>query len=135
MIKAALVALTLVLAPCARAQSGLVSGSLIEALASIGKPELGGLFAYIGETNAPRAFADLIVKDKKSLKKYAAKLAKDLRLSGGATAWDHEVCAALVTYYSTATEFKPSKKIMKPLNETVLSPIKEHSEIQSKRNQ
>jgi hypothetical protein len=132
-IKTALVALALALAPCASAQSGLVSGSLIDALAAIGKPELGGLFAYIGEENSPRAFADLIVKDQKALKKYSNKLKGDLKAAGGTTAWDHEACAALVTYYSTNAEHRPKTKVLKHINEAVLAPIKERSDIQAGR--
>ena len=43
----------------ARAQE-ILSGSLIEALKAIEKPELGGVFTYVGDKNAPTAFADLI---------------------------------------------------------------------------
>ncbi|MBI4371720.1 MAG: hypothetical protein HY552_05415, partial [Elusimicrobia bacterium] len=67
-------------APAARAQEeegGILSGSLIEALGAIGKPELSGVFTYVGERNAPRAFADLIARDWKAMKRYTRKLAGD----------------------------------------------------------
>ncbi|MEK7388194.1 MAG: hypothetical protein AAB036_00700 [Elusimicrobiota bacterium] len=124
-------------APRAREEGGsLLSGSLIEALAAIRKPELGGVFSYIGEVNAPRAFADLLARDPKSLKKYLSKLMDDIDASGGAAAWDHEVCAMLVTYYAgpeISGLKRPDAKRMKQLNATVLSPVKTIEEIAARR--
>ncbi len=118
------------------ASGNLLSGSLIEALIAIEKPELGGVFSYINEKNATRAFADLVARDPKAMKRYADKLKADLKAAGGATAWDHDVCATLVNYYAgpPAIGLKaPDAKRMKALNETVLSPVKELQEIVSRR--
>lgn len=115
--------------------SGLVSGSLIEALTAIERPELGGVFAYVGEQNAPRAFADMLARDPDSLKKYSAKLAKDIKSAGGTTAWDHEACANIVTFVSSGAlgVKRPKDKVLKPINESVLSPVKELQDIVAKR--
>ena len=125
-------------APAAEANGNLLSGPLIEALIAIEKPELGGVFSYVSDKNAPRAFADLVARDPKSMKRYADKLKADIKIAGGTTAWDHEVCATLVTYYAgpPALGLKaPDAKRMKTLNESVLSPVKELQEIVSRRGQ
>lgn len=117
--------------------SGLLAGALIEALAAIKKPELSGIFTYVGEANAPRAFADLVARDPKAMKLYVAKLMADLKAAGGTTAWDHEVCATLVNYYAgpaIAGLKKPNAKRLKAFNDGVLSPVKELQDIVSQRN-
>ena len=123
-------------APQAQVSGNLLGGSLIEALIAIKKPELGGVFTYVGDVNAPRAFADLIARDPKAMKLYTKKLAADRKVAGGLTAWDHEVCATLVTYYAgpPISGLKvPDGKILKALNEGVLAPVLELQEIVSRR--
>jgi hypothetical protein len=121
----------------AQAEGGMLSGSLIEALKAIEKPELGGVFTYVGAENAPRAFADLIARDAKAMKRYTAKLADDRKVANGLTPWDHQVCATLVNYYASIPMpgiKKPDAKRLKALNECVLSTVVELSEIVEKRN-
>lgn len=124
-------------ATAARAQE-MLSGSLIEALSAIKKPELGGVFTYVGTENAPRAFADLIARDKKAMKRYAGKLDDDRKAAGGLTAWDHQVCATLVNYYAGGAGMpgltRPDKKRLKSLNDCVLAPVMELQEIVARRN-
>ena len=123
-------------ATAARAQV-ILSGSLIEALMAIGKPELGGVFTYVGEKNSPSAFADLIARDVKSMKRYTSKLGDDRKAAGGLTAWDHQVCATLVNYYAGAAMpgiKKTDAKRLKELNACVLSSVVELQDIVSKRN-
>lgn len=138
MIRAlALTALLSCAAASAAAQGGAVmSGALIDALTAIERPELGGVFAYVGEANAPRAFADMLARDEDSMKKYAKKLDKDMDKSGGASAWDHEVCATLVNYFASgAPGVKvPKKKVLKVVNQTVLAPVKDLAEISAARS-
>ena len=120
----------------ARAQE-ILSGSLIEALTAVKKPELGGVFTYVGEKNAPQAFADLIARDSKAMKLYTAKLSADQKSAGGLTAWDHQVCATLVTHYAGAEMpglKKPDEKRLKALNACVLSPVMELQEIVLRRS-
>ena len=136
-----LLAAVLVLAPlfaatAARAQE-ILGGSLIEALMAVGKPELGGVFTYVGEKNAPNAFADLIARDPKAMKRYTGKLGDDRKIAGGLTAWDHQVCATLVNYYAGAAMpgiKRPDAKRLKALNDCVLAPVMDLQEIVSKRN-
>ena len=136
LLAAVLFASPLLSATAARAQE-ILSGSLIEALAAVGKPELGGVFTYVGEKNAPTAFADLIARDKKAMKRYTAKLEADRKAAGGLTAWDHEVCATLVNHYAGGSMpgiQKPDAKRLKTLNACVLAPVMELQEIVMRRN-
>jgi hypothetical protein len=122
-------------APAARAQD-MLSGSLIEALAAVGKPELGGVFTYVGDKNAPSAFADLIARDAKAMKRYVSKLGDDRKAAGGLTAWDHQVCATLVNYYAGPDMpgiKRPAAKSLKALNDCVLTPVMELQDIVSRR--
>jgi hypothetical protein len=131
-----LLASPLFAATAARAQE-ILSGSLIEALTAVKKPELGGVFTYVGSQNAPQAFADLIARDSKAMKRYTAKLGADQKAAGGLTAWDHQVCATLVTHYAGAEMpglAKPDAKRLKALNSCVLAPIMELQEIVLKRS-
>ncbi|MBI2788489.1 MAG: hypothetical protein HYX59_07390 [Elusimicrobia bacterium] len=136
LLAAALFASPLFAATAARAQD-MLSGSLIEALKAIEKPELGGVFTYVGPQNAPRAFADLIARDPKAMKRYTGKLMDDLKAAGGLTAWDHEVCATLVNHYAGAVEMpgikKPDAKRLKALNDCVLAPVMELQDIVMRR--
>ncbi|MBI3288394.1 MAG: hypothetical protein HYZ74_02610 [Elusimicrobia bacterium] len=138
-MRPALLAVLLALAPAAPAaepSGNLLGGSLVEALAAIQKPELSGVFTYVGEKNTPRAFADLIARDPKAMKRYLEKIKNDMKVAEGATAWDHEVCATLVTYYNgpaIAGLKRPDAKRMKILNAGVLAPVKELQEIVSRR--
>jgi len=114
----------------------ILSGSLIDALTTIEKPELGGVFTYVGEANAPRAFADLIARDAKAMKRYTTRLMSDRKIAGGLTAWDHEVCATLVTYYAGVAMpgiKRPDAKRLKALNDCVLAPVMDFQEIVSRR--
>jgi hypothetical protein len=134
-----LLASPLIAATAARAQEGeggILSGSLIEALKAIDKPELAGVFTYVGEQNAPRAFADLIGRDWKAMKRYTGKLADDRKVAGGLTPWDHQVCATLVNYYAGVPMpgmKRPDAKRMKALNDCVLSELMDLQVIVSKR--
>ena len=123
-------------ATTSRAQE-MLSASLIEALAAIEKPELGGLFTYVGEKNAPTAFADLVARDPKAMKRYVAKLADDNKVAKGQTAWDHQVCATLVNYYGGGGTMPGVKKLdakrLKTLNECVLAPVLELQEVVERR--
>lgn len=136
LLAASLLASPVFSATAARAQN-ILGGSLIEALKAIEKPELGGVFTYVGAENAPRAFADLVARDPKAMKRYTGKLMDDLKAAGGLTAWDHEVCATLVTHFAGGGEVpgikRPDKKRMKALNDCVLAPVMELQEIVMRR--
>lgn len=136
LLAACLLASPLFAATAARAQE-ILSGSLIEALKAVDKPELGGVFTYVGNQNAPRAFADLIARDPKAMKRYSSKLDADRKAAGGLTAWDHEVCATLVNHYASGGAMpgitKPDEKRLKSLNACVLAQVMELQDIVAKR--
>lgn len=114
----------------------VVNLSLIEAVAAIDMPQITGLFAFIAEQDASFAFADLVARDPKAMKKYLAKLQDDKKVSNGITDWDHQVCATLVNLYASsmgATLGRPSEKQTKFINECVLAPVVPLSEIVSRR--
>lgn len=129
------VALSCAAASAAAQDGAVMSGALIEALTAIERPELGGVFAYVGEVNGPRAFADMLARDSESMKKYADKLKRDVKASGGASAWDHEVCANLVTYFSSGAPGvkRPKEKVVKIVNQALLSPVKTAQELSEAR--
>lgn len=126
-------------APVARAgqsEAGVVSLSLVEALAAVKRPELSGLFSFIAEQDAPFAFADFVARDKKSLSRYLDKLDEDRKAANGTTEWDHAVCAALVNLYASplaGTFGKPEEKKLSKINQCVLSTVVPLSEIVARR--
>ena len=75
--------------------------SCVEALVSIDEARLAGTFSFVPEKDAPAAFADLVVHEKKELKKYVAKIDRDLKDAGGISARDHEAVAFAVTIYGS----------------------------------
>lgn len=120
----------------ASAGPSVVNLSLIEAVAAIEMPQITGLFAFIAEQDASFAFADLVARDPKAMKKYLRKLKGDMKAANGLTDWDHEVCATLVNLYASAigvTLGRPSDKQMSFINECVLSSVVPLSEIVTRR--
>jgi len=105
--------------------AGMINLSLVDALTAIEHPQLAGVFSFIPEKYSTFAFADLMARDKKSLKRYLGKIKSDLKSAKGLTGWDHEVCATLVNLYSSplgASLEKPAAKPMSMINECVLAP-------------
>ncbi len=115
---------TIVAAP-AGASTGMIDFSLVEALAALRQPQLAGIFSFVSEKNAPFAFADLLARDKKSMKRYLDKLDVDFKAALGLTDWDHEVCASLINLYGSpvaATFGVPDARRMKQINDCMLAP-------------
>jgi hypothetical protein len=122
--------------PTSSAGPSVVNLSLIEGIAAIELPQVTGLFSFIAEQDASFAFADLVARDPKALKRYLAKLRDDKKISNGLTNWDHEVCATLVNLYASslgAALNKPKQKDFDFINECVLAPVVPLSEIVSRR--
>ncbi|OGR90821.1 MAG: hypothetical protein A2V88_08390 [Elusimicrobia bacterium RBG_16_66_12] len=114
----------------------MVNLSLVDALAAIEEPQLAGVFSFIPEKHSTFAFADLMARDKKALRRYLEKLKADLKAADGLTGWDHEVCATLVNLYASPLSGafeKPDDKRLKKINECVLAPAVQLSEIVAKR--
>jgi hypothetical protein len=119
-----------------RATEGVTTMSLVEALASVGRPEIIGIFNYVDERSSPMAFADLLVRDTSLLKKFTAKLDDDIKVAGGVSQWDHLVCAVLVNTYASpmaGTNARPDEKRMSKINNCVLTPELSLSDIVAKR--
>ena len=120
----------------AQAPTGMISFSLVEALAAIKQPQLAGVFAFVTEKNAPFALADLLARDKKAMKLYLDKLDGDFKTAQGLTEWDHEVCASLINLYGSpmANTFGvPEPKRMKQINDCMLAPALPLETIVAKR--
>ena len=118
------------------APTGMISFSLVEALAALHQPQLAGIFTFVAEKNAPFAFADLIARDKKLMKLYLDKLDGDFKAAAGLTGWDHEVCASLINLYGSpmaATFGVPDSKRMKQINDCMLAHEVSLEEIVSRR--
>jgi hypothetical protein len=120
----------------AQAPTGMVSLSLVEALSAIKQPNLVGVFAFVAEKNAPFALADLLARDKTSMKRYLDKLDDDFKAANGLTEWDHEVCASLINLYGSpmaGTFGVPEPKRMKQINDCMLAPALPLESIVAKR--
>lgn len=120
----------------ASSSGGMVSLSLIEALAAVRQPQLAGIFSFVAEKDAPFALADYLARDKKPMKRYLEKLDDDRKAAGGLTSWDHEVCVSLVNLYSSpiaATFVRPDEKHMSKINQCVLAPVVALEEIVARR--
>lgn len=138
MIKAAIAAILLVL-PLARsrAQQGSLNLSVIEALATIGKSDLSGVFSYVPFKDTPAAFADLLLRDEKAQKKYVEKVSDDFKAAGGITNWDRAVLQDVVSFYGSpaaANMKKPSAKLILKMAALVSAPALSAEEIESKRH-
>jgi hypothetical protein len=119
-----------------QAPTGMISFSLVEALAAMKQPQLAGVFSFVSEKNAPFALADLLARDKKAMKLYFEKLDDDFRVASGLTEWDHEVCASLINLYGSpmaGTFGVPEPKRMKQINDCMLTPAIPLETIVSKR--
>ena len=125
MTRILLLSAALWLSPGAYAQQAsrdaqMLNLSCVEALVAIGQASLAGVFSFIPEKDAPAAFADLLVHDRKALKKFLAKLRKDRKDAGGITTWDHEAVAFAVSIYGSPlaeTLDKPGASVLAELDE------------------
>ena len=118
------------------APTGMISFSLVEALAALHQPQLAGIFSFVAEKNSPFAFADLLARDKKAMKLYLNKLDDDFKAAAGLTDWDHEVCASLINLYSAPLPpgfERADEKRMKQINDCMLARNVSLEEIVSKR--
>lgn len=106
----AAVLLSLALSSSVHAQQ-MLDLSCVEALASIDEARLAGVFSLIPEKDVTNAFADLIARDPKAMKRYVKKLDADVKQTGGMSEWDHAtVVAALSLYGSPLAQTLPKQK-------------------------
>jgi hypothetical protein len=101
-------------------QGGVLNLSCVDALVAVGQPNLAGVFAFVPEKDSAAAFADLMAREPKALKKYMRKLDDDIKVAGGITPWDHEAILAVIALLGSplAETFpKPPAKLSARLNE------------------
>lgn len=115
----------------------MISLGCVEALAAIGQADrLNGIFSFIAEKDAPAAFADLLVRDSKAMKKFLAKVEKDKKEVLGVGAWDREALQFVVSIYGSPlaqTLEKPSDKTMSRLTELANSTALSLEEMTARR--
>lgn len=129
-------ALALLLAASAASAQSILDLNCIDALASVGKPELAGVFSFVPTKDTPNAFADLVARDKKALKKFVGKVERDLKASSGVTSWDHEVVLNLVSLFGSPlapTLVDPGTKVKNRLQELALAPTLSLEEVTARR--
>jgi hypothetical protein len=103
----------------------LMNLNCMEALVAVDQASLAGVFSFVPEKDGPAAFADLLVHNAKALKKFTAKLEKDLKETSGLSAWDHEAVAFALSIYASplaARLDKPSPKALARLAELGQAP-------------
>jgi hypothetical protein len=118
-VSAAFAASPVVTGEAAPRAAGMINLSCVEALVSIEEQRLAGVFSFISEKDGPAAFADLIVHNKKSLKKYLGKLSADRKAANGISSWDHDALQFALGIYDS------------PLGATVEAPGKLKDEMQA----
>ena len=100
--------------------------SCMEALVAIGRRELAGIFYFVPEKDAPQAFADFLMHDKKSLKLFVAKVAKDKKAAAGVAAWDRETLTLAIALYESplkSTLADPGEKVIVEMRELAAAPV------------
>lgn len=123
MIGAVFLSLAMMAAPAGAQQPGrpatMLNLSCVEALVAIDQANLAGVFSFVSEKDGPLAFADLIVRDKKAMKKFLAKLDKDRKEVQAISTWDREAVIGAVSIYGSPlaeTLEKPASDTMERLN-------------------
>ncbi len=135
-----LAAVALGLASRAGAQASesahLLDLSCVEALVSVDQARLAGVFSFIAEKDAVAAFADLLARDPGSLKKFLAKVEKDLSQALGISKWDRDALAAVMTLYGSPlgdTLPKPAPKVVTRIGELTQAPVMPLEQITARR--
>lgn len=104
---------------------GVLNLNCVAALVAVDRASLAGVFSFIAENDSAAAFADLAARDPKVLKKYVAKLNKDLAVADGITPWDHEAVSAVLALLNgplVEVMKKPSAKVMDRLKKLSEAP-------------
>ncbi|MBI3551074.1 MAG: hypothetical protein HY077_01035 [Elusimicrobia bacterium] len=126
-----LLAALLLSARCASAADAprpvqMINLSCVEALITIDQQGLAGVFSFIAEKDEPAAFADLIVRSHKALKKFVAKVEKDKKLASGISAWDRDALQFALGIYDSplgATLENPGDKLKARIKELAAGPV------------
>jgi hypothetical protein len=136
MSKAIVLAFALALPGSPAAAQQMLDLNCMDALVAAEKSSLAGVFSFIPQKDTTAAFSDLIVRDKKALKKYIAKVEKDLKVASGITLWDHEVVLNALSLFGSplaATFEAPPKKITDKLTELSVAPTLSLEQVTARR--
>lgn len=138
MSRALFLSAALLLSPGAFAQAPrdaqVLNLSCVEALVSIDQSKLAGVFSFVPEKDAPAAFADLLVHDRKALKKWLKKVQKDNKI-GGVSTWDHEVAVFALQIYASpiAETIEKPGELKDELSTLVLAPVLSLEQLTARR--
>lgn len=122
-------------AATARAQQ-MLDLNCVEGLVAVDRAALAGVFSFVSQKDTSAAFADLLVRDQKALKKFLAKADKDLKSASGVTVWDHEVLLNALSLFGSPlapTLDMPSKKILARVTELTLAPTLTLEQVTARR--
>ncbi|MBI3507584.1 MAG: hypothetical protein HY059_22335 [Proteobacteria bacterium] len=102
----------------------LINLNLLAALVAVDKKELAGVFAFVPEESAPPAFADFLLRDGGSLKRFLKKSEKDLKDAGGVSEWDQLVYRYVLTLNGSGAISKDAlgKSVLDRVNALAVSP-------------
>ena len=104
----------------------VINFSLVEALSAMDEQALGGIFSFVPEDKTSMALAVYLMQDRKGLKLFLKKVAKDRKEAQGINGWDKEVLLYLVGMGSSSVSPLAAKPIprswMKRIQELSLEP-------------
>jgi hypothetical protein len=109
----------------------------MEALATVQRPELAGLFAFIPPEAAPLAFADFLLRDQAALKRFVREAEKDAKSFGGIADWEKRTFLFLVGINASGQMAGGAagvpRKWMSRVNELSLKPAMSYDELAQRR--
>lgn len=120
----------------APASGQMINLSCMEALAVIGQDKLAGVFSFISEKDSAPAFADFVVRDKKTLKRFLDKVESDFKQANGVAEWDKRALQFALSIYSSPiaeTIEKPGEKVIARLSVLAQAPALSITELSSRR--
>ena len=133
-------AFVLSLAAAANAESPqgahILDLSCVEALVAVDQARLAGVFSFIAEKDAIPAFADLLARDPKALKKFIEKVEHDFKIATGISRWDRDVLAAVMSLYGSPlgdTFPKPAPKVVSRIAELTQETVVPLEQITARR--
>jgi hypothetical protein len=74
----------------------VINLSLMEALIAVERADMVGVFSFVPEENSALAMADMLIRERKSMKLFLRKVGKDQKIAGGVSEWDKQVLLYLV---------------------------------------
>lgn len=131
-----ILALALALLGGSAAAQQILDLNCVDALVAADKSSLAGVFSFIPPKDTAAAFSDLIVRDKKAMKKYLGKVEKDFKTASGITLWDHEVVLNTISLLGSplaATFEVPPKKVVDKLTELSVAPTLSLEQVTARR--